>query len=80
MKHLFGGKQRNGVAKPHHSTASGKIIRYALQQLEGLGIVKKDKKSVEKRMARIITPEGQRELNVIATQVGKKVYTKAGAQ
>jgi len=80
MKHMFGQKQRNGVANPHHATAGGKIIRYALQQLEGLGIVKKDKKSVEKRMARVITTDGQKELNVIATQVGKRVYAKGGAQ
>ena len=77
LKHLFGHKQHPGAnGKPHHVTGSGKIIRFALQQLETLGILKKDKKSVEKRMARIITPEGQRELNVIATQVGKKVYVK----
>lgn len=74
LKHLFGKKQRNGVANPHHSTACGKIIRYSFQQLEELNIVKKDKKSLNKRLARVITREGQRDLDIIATQVGKVAY------
>lgn len=31
LKHIFGTSKRQGQGKNHHSTASGKIIRYSLQ-------------------------------------------------
>lgn len=30
LKHIYGGAQRNGVTKPRHRAAGGKIIRWAL--------------------------------------------------
>ena len=33
MQHLYGGNQRHGVNRNHHEAASGKIIRYCLQEL-----------------------------------------------
>jgi len=80
LKHIYGGKKRFGVRRPHHITGSGKIIRWGLQQLEKLDIVKKDKKSEMKKFSRVITEPGQRDLNRIANQVGQLKYKKAGAQ
>lgn len=31
LQHIFGTSKRQGQGKNHHSTASGKVIRYALQ-------------------------------------------------
>jgi len=76
LKHIYGGKKRYGVRRPHHVTGSGKIIRYALQQLEKLDVVKKDKKSALKRLSRIITERGQKDLDIIANQIGKAKYKK----
>jgi len=76
LKHIYGSKKRFGVRKPHHITASGKIIRYALQALEKLDVVKKDKKSALKRLSRVITERGQKDLDVIANQIGKAKYKK----
>ena len=39
MQHIFGKKQRNGVVRNHHSHASGKLIRFSLQQLEKSNLV-----------------------------------------
>ena len=76
LQHLFGGKKRFGTRKPHHSHAAGKILRYSLQQLEKLGVVSRDKKCAEKKFARIITAAGQKELDIIANNLGKEVYKK----
>ena len=56
--HIYGGRYRNGNVRAHHQTASGKIIRYLLQQLEAIEVVKKDKKHEMKKNSRIITKVG----------------------
>jgi small subunit ribosomal protein S19e len=37
--------------------------------LEAIQVVKRDKKSELKKLSRVVTPEGQKDLNRIATQV-----------
>ena len=44
LRHIFGRHDRRGVLGPVHTEGSGKIIRWALAQLEKLNILKKDKK------------------------------------
>lgn len=39
LRSHYGGKQRNGVVKPHHRQACGKAIRYCLKELETAGLV-----------------------------------------
>lgn len=69
LKQIYGGPQCYGVMKRHHASGSGKIIRYCLQQLEKIGVVKRDKKHDLKKLSRFVTKEGQTDLNRIATQV-----------
>lgn len=69
LTQFYGGVQCRGVLRRHHATGSGKIIRYCLQQLEKIGVVKRDKKHDLKKLSRFITKEGQTDLNRIATQV-----------
>ena len=76
LKHFFGSKKRYGVRRPHHIQGSTKIIRYSLQQLEKLDIVKKDKKSENKKLSRVVTPKGQKDLDIIANAIGKSKYKK----
>jgi ribosomal protein S19E (S16A) len=42
--------------------------------LEELGVVSRDKKCVEKKFSRIITAQGQKELDIIANNIGKDFY------
>ena len=80
LRNVFGGRENNGNANYHHALASGKVLRYALQQLEDANVLMRlndqrnknnqtlpDKKS--KLLPRVITPEGQKEVNEIAKQV-----------
>jgi small subunit ribosomal protein S19e len=60
----------------HHATGSGKIIRYCMQQLEKVGVVKRDKKHDLKKLSRFVTKEGQTDLNRIATQVALESFNK----
>ena len=70
LKHWFGGKQRRGVRPNHHREGTGKVIRYLLQQLEKIGVLKKDKRGAEmKKNSRVVTSSGQTDLNRIATQI-----------
>ena len=58
--------KKNGGVKPEHSRkASGKVIRLAVQQLEGIGFLKKAKVSG----GREITPAGVKFLDNIAHKV-----------
>merc|ERR1719263_2133331 len=63
----YGGQQRRGTCTNHFRKGSGKIIRYCMQQLEEMGIVEID----EKDGGRILTPEGQREMDTVAVQVAE---------
>ena len=60
--------------------ASGKVIRWGLQQLEKLKVIKKDKKGDELKVnSRILSKEGVKDLNRIATEVAlaaKKAQTQ----
>ena len=80
LKHIYGGKKNYGVANEHHATAAGKIIRDGLKELERIGILMRynDKRHTgisqrpegdSKLYARIISPEGAKELNNIAKEV-----------
>ena len=84
LKHLYGGKKNYGSAHEHHATAAGKIIRDGLKELERIGIVMRynDKRHANlserpggdaKLYARVISPEGARELNNIAKEVFEKM-------
>ena len=76
LQHIFGGNRNNGTNRSHHIHAAGKVIRYSLQQLEKLGVVSKDKKYSIKKFSRVITPQGQKELDIIASNIGKEIYKR----
>lgn len=79
LRHIYGGKKNYGSANEHHAQAAGKIIREGLKELERVGIVMRynDKRNnlVEqpegdaKFFARVISPDGAKELNNIAKEV-----------
>lgn len=50
----------------HFAKAAGGVVRHALQQLEALGLV--EKTNTEKG-GRKITPEGQRQMDLVAASV-----------
>ena len=85
LKHIYGRSKNFGHSPFHHASGSGKIIRYALQQLEKANVLMRynDKrnnglvsrptvKSV--LLPRIVTPEGHKELNEIAKQVFRTIH------
>ena len=84
FKAIFGEKMRNGQGRNHHVEGSGKVIRYALQQLEKANFLMKlnDKRNKNASkvisqldnisFARVVTFDGQRVMN----EVAKKVYQK----
>jgi ribosomal protein S19E (S16A) len=76
LKHLYGSNKRNGVQRRHHHPAASGVIRYSLHYLEGLGIVQKDKKSAEKKFSRIVTPNGRKEMDVVANTIAKGLYPR----
>ncbi|NWV38249.1 RS19 protein, partial [Grantiella picta] len=65
MAKVYGGRQRRGVRPSHFSRGSGAVARRVLQALEALKIVEKDQDGGRK-----LTPQGQRDLDRIAGQVG----------
>jgi small subunit ribosomal protein S19e len=70
FRKIYGGTKNMGTSPSHTVSASGKIIRYCLAQLEKMGVVQKaPPKAKSLRTGRKITPIGQRELNTIARQV-----------
>ncbi|KAM3131275.1 hypothetical protein pb186bvf_016593 [Paramecium bursaria] len=76
LSHLFGTRKRNDNMREKHSAGSRKVIRYLLQQLEAIKVVSRDKNSELKKFSRVITKEGQQDLNRIATQVALKARAK----
>merc|ERR1712226_289395 len=64
FRKVYGGQYRRGVQKNVFQKASGKIARYCLQQLEEMGLVE-----THENGGRVITKEGQRELDTVAVQV-----------
>ena len=70
LRHVFGGVKRNGHCGNRHGRASGKIIRHCLIQLEKAGILVKYKDHYGNRQDnRVISKEGQKELNEVAKNV-----------
>lgn len=71
LRKLYGGSQNNGTAPSHYVTASGKLLRYLVDQLEKLKIVELDhsEKVRGKTGGRRITRHGQQELDSIARQL-----------
>lgn len=80
LKHLYGGKKNYGSAHEHHATAAGKIIRDGLKELERIGVLMRynDKRHLNlaekitgdsKLFARVISPDGAKQLNDIAKEV-----------
>ncbi|CAE7206045.1 RPS19B [Symbiodinium pilosum] len=63
FKKVYGGQKRRGTCTNVYTKASGKIARYILQQLEEMGLVEQDDQG-----GRMITKEGQRELDTVAVQ------------
>jgi len=68
FKKFYGGKANFGTSREHFRTASGKIIRYCLQELERNGVVERDSEKGGRR----ITKNGQQELDLIARELGNK--------
>ena len=70
LRHLFGSVRRNGHCANRHGKASGKIIRHALIQLEKAGIITRFKDEQGNVFdERIVSKEGQKELNEVAKNV-----------
>mmetsp|Transcript_37506 Transcript_37506/g.65975 ORF Transcript_37506/g.65975 Transcript_37506/m.65975 type:complete len:164 (+) Transcript_37506:74-565(+) len=63
FRKVYGGQKRRGTMTNTFAKGSGKIIRYIFQQLEEMGLVEQDENG-----GRIITKEGQRELDTVAVQ------------
>ena len=68
FKRIFGGRKMRGTAPEHFGTGSGSIARHILKELETLKIIEK----VPNAKGRRITPQGQRDLDSIAGQIGMK--------
>ena len=58
----YGRRKCYGTSPEHHVDAGGKIIREAMKQLEGAGLLKKEK------VGRSITPKGKSLLDKIAME------------
>jgi len=61
FKKIYGGQYRRGTCTNTFQLASGKLLRYILQQLEEIGLIEANPAG-----GRRITQEGQRELDTIA--------------
>jgi small subunit ribosomal protein S19e len=84
LRHIYGGKKNYGSANEHHATSAGKIIRDGLKELERIGVLMRynDKRHTNlaekvsgdsKLFARVIAPEGAKQLNDIAREVFEKL-------
>ena len=70
LKKIYGGSKNYGTTPCHYVEASGKIIRYLLQELESKGIIETFKdEDTERALGRRITKKGQQELDSIAKQI-----------
>ena len=67
LRCIYGGSKPVGYGAAHHKDASGAIIRNAIHTLEKLGYVEK----VEKK-GRILTKQGVKKLDVLATEILKE--------
>nr|UXY87421.1 40S ribosomal protein S19 [Cryptomonas sp.] len=69
LRKKYGGKKRNGSKVAKKKSSGGKIIRFALQQLEKLKIIQKNSKK-----NRSITEKAQQDMNSRA----RKIYFSLG--
>lgn len=79
LRRSYGGRDKSrGVAPERHALAAGGLVRHILQQLESIGIV--EKSADGKKKGRRITPQGQRDLDLIAGRCPRDVKPVFGAQ
>ncbi|KAG5677219.1 hypothetical protein PVAND_006995 [Polypedilum vanderplanki] len=64
VKKIFGSRKRNGVCPSHYCRADGAVSRRALQALEHIKLIEKHSDGGRK-----LTPQGQRDLDRIASQI-----------
>ena len=76
LRQIYGHKQRYGHSRNHHRQVAGGLIRYSFKVLEELNVVSRDKKCLEKKWSRVITPQGRKDLDIIANGLGKNIYGK----
>jgi small subunit ribosomal protein S19e len=67
----YGGRRDRGSAPYHARTGSRSILREILQQLEGAGLVRK-----QKNRGRALTPEGEQLLDQVARELLKSLAEK----
>ncbi len=67
LRTWYGGRKNFGHSPEHHVDAGGAIIRKALQQLEAVGLVTKNKSG-----GRIVTSKGQSLLEKTASELATK--------
>jgi len=67
LRTYYGGRKNRGVKPEEFRKAGGKIIRVCLQDLEKLGLISKS----DEKKGRIITPQGQKYLDKMATEILK---------
>lgn len=66
LRNRFGSKKHYGTKPCHFCQSSGKVLRVILQQLEAAQYVK-----IDETQGRIITPKGQKQLDIIACEIKK---------
>ena len=83
LRHVFGKRHKPGHKKRFHAVASGKVIRFAIQQLEKANILMayNDKRNKnfqgeqdETKYPRIVTSEGHQDMNTVAKNVYNSLY------
>ncbi|CAG0918324.1 unnamed protein product [Notodromas monacha] len=65
VRRIFGGRKRNGTTPAHFCVSSGSVARRALQSLEQIKWIERD----QTNGGRILSNQGRRDLNRIATQL-----------
>ena len=71
LRSMYGGGKPVGYGTAHHRNASGAIIRNVVHTLEKLGYIEK----VEKK-GRVLTKQGIKKLDVLATEILKEKITE----
>lgn len=65
FRKVYGSQQRRGTQTNHFRKSGGKIVRYCMAKLEEMGILEVDATGAG---GRVLTPEGQREMDTVAVQ------------
>jgi small subunit ribosomal protein S19e len=68
LKSDYGGRKGRGFMPEHTRKGGGAIVRNALKQLEGSGLVK-----TTKGRGRTVTPEGRKLLDLLSTEIKKEL-------